>query len=89
MNNKNKKIIQADIWRALKPLTFTALALKPSTSIKSVETTKTADGRETEEGKRGLKNDKKEYIECKEDHKSERWEFNASHRLNLTFDRQF
>lgn len=40
---------QADIWRALKPLTYMALALKPSTSIKGVETEKTADGRETEE----------------------------------------
>lgn len=39
-----------DIWKALKPLTFTVLALKPSTSVESVKTEETADKRETEEG---------------------------------------
>lgn len=34
---EEKKKKHADIWRALKPVTFTALALKPSTNIKSVK----------------------------------------------------
>lgn len=38
---------RVDSRRAFKPLTFTALALKPSTSIKCIKGGKTVDGRET------------------------------------------
>lgn len=75
----------ADIWRALKPLTFTAWALKPSTSIKSVKRERQRRQlRETEEGKSKEWKGKKG---CREkERESERWVVGLSHKLHLTFD---
>lgn len=44
------------IWGALKPMTFTALALKPSTGIKSVKRKRQREAveRREREGKRGI-----------------------------------
>lgn len=75
-----------DIWRALKPLTFIALALKPSTSIKSVKRERQRRqliGEKQREEKQEIAGKKEKDLGEGE---RERWGVDLSHKLHLTFD---
>ena len=57
---EKKKKKHADIWRALKPLTFTALALEPSSSIKRVKRERHLIGEKQRREKQGVEGGQKE-----------------------------